>query len=85
MHTKQGIYMESYISKADDCLYLSIRDFARRFSGWTESSIRWLIYNNTNGFNERVVKRIGKVKILLSVPDFWLWIESQNEKKTKGV
>lgn len=61
--------------------YLSIRDFAKQYSTWTESSIRWLIYNNTAGFNEIVVRRIGKSKILLSVADFWDWIERQNRSE----
>lgn len=63
------------------CPYLSIRDFAKTYTSWTESSIRWLIYNNTNGFNDAVVRRIGKSKILLSVSDFWNWIEKQNERE----
>ncbi len=62
------------------CPYLSIRDFAKQYSTWTESSIRWLIYNNTAGFNDTVVRRVGKSKILLSVADFWSWIEMQNRK-----
>lgn len=61
--------------------YLSIRDFAKKYSTFTESSIRWLIYNNTAKFNEIVVRRVGKSKILLSVKDFWRWIEEQNEQK----
>lgn len=61
--------------------YLTIRDFAKQYSTWTESSIRWLIYNNTAGFNETVVRRVGKSKILLSVSDFWNWIEQQNQGK----
>lgn len=64
----------------EKCPYLSIRDFAKHYSTWTESSIRWLIYNNTAGFNETVVRRIGKSKILLSVDDFWQWVETQNRK-----
>jgi|694.fasta_scaffold04531_17 hypothetical protein len=63
------------------CPYLTIRDFAKQYSTWTESSIRWLIYNNTAGFNEIVVRRVGKNKILLSIVDFWKWIEQQNQKK----
>lgn len=61
--------------------YLSIRDFAKLYSTWTESSIRWLIYNNTENFNGIVVRRVGKSKILLSVADFWKWIEMQNQKR----
>jgi hypothetical protein len=61
--------------------YLKIRDFAKQYPTWTESSIRWLIYNNTSGFNEAVVRRIGKAKILLCVADFWNWVEQQNANK----
>lgn len=64
----------------EKCPYLSIRDFAKQYSTWTESSIRWLIYNNTAGFNDIVVRRVGKAKILLSISDFWKWIETQNQK-----
>lgn len=60
--------------------YLSINDFSERYSTWSKSSLRWLIYNNTAGFNEKVVRRVGKTKILLSVKDFWDWIEQQNTK-----
>lgn len=69
------------INNLEKCPYMSIRDFAKQYSTWTESSIRWLIYNNTAGFNEKVVRRIGKAKILLSVDDFWCWVEEQNPKK----
>ncbi len=68
----------------DICPYLTIREFAMKYSTFTESSIRWLIYNNTNGFNETVVRRVGKAKILLSVVDFWNWIEQQNQNN-KGL
>jgi hypothetical protein len=65
----------------NDNPYMTIRDFSRKYSTWTESSIRWLIYNDTAGFNEMVVRRIGNQKIVLSVADFWRWIESQNQNK----
>jgi len=64
----------------EGCPYLTIRDFAKAFPTWTESSIRWLIYTNANNFNELVVRRVGKSKILLSISDFWRWIEAQNTK-----
>ena len=58
--------MEDQVAKiAQSNPYLSIRDFAKHYSTWTESSIRWLIYNNTSGFNDIVVRRVGKNKILL--------------------
>lgn len=61
--------------------YLTIREFAIKYSTFTESSIRWLIYNNTENFNEAVVRRVGKNKILISVRDFWKWIEDQNQQR----
>jgi hypothetical protein len=64
--------------------YLTIREFARRYhETWTEASIRWLIYNNTGDFNNKVVRRIGKTKILLSVSEFWKWVENQNQDGVK--
>ena len=66
---------------SEDNPYLSVREFAKKFSTFTEASIRWLIYNNTTNFNKIVVRRIGKTKILLSVKDFWRWIEEQNDRK----
>lgn len=63
------------------CPYLTIREFAIKYSTFTESSIRWLIYNNTNNFNKVVVRRIGKNKILISVLDFWNWVEQQNASR----
>jgi hypothetical protein len=68
------------INEFNDSPYLTIRDFSKQYPTWTESSIRWLIYNNTAGFNEIVVRRIGKNKILLSIADFWRWVERQNQK-----
>jgi hypothetical protein len=77
--------MEDKINTNQDmyqCPYLTIRGFAKNYSEWTESSIRWLIYNNTAGFNDTVVRRVGKSKILISVIDFWKWIEMQNQNKS---
>ena len=77
-----NIFVQESIKKhlEGESPYLTIRDFAMKYSAWTESSIRWLIYNNTSNFNEIVVRRIGKSKILLSVSSFWNWIEMQNQK-----
>lgn len=75
---------EKILNNIDRSPYLTIRDFAKQYSTWTESSIRWLIYNNTAGFNDTVVRRIGKSKILLSVKDFWNWVEYQNQSKPQS-
>ena len=78
---ENAINLSQYIQER--CPYLSIRDFVKQNSSWTESSIRWLIYNNTAGFNEIVVRRVGKSKILLSVPDFCRWVESNRKIETE--
>ncbi|HAU1183356.1 TPA: hypothetical protein JBI17_11515 [Legionella pneumophila] len=46
------------------------------YPAFTESSIRWLIFNeHQNGFS-RCVKRIGK-KILLDLDQFESWIDER--------
>jgi hypothetical protein len=49
---------------------------------FTESAIRWLIFNeNTNGF-KCCVRRIGK-KVLLDLEQFELWIDEQRQGAAK--
>ena len=64
----------------ESCPYATIREFSMKFPAWSESSIRWLIHTNSYNFNDFVVRRVGKSKILLSISDFWKWIEAQNQK-----
>jgi hypothetical protein len=46
---------------------------------FTESSIRWLIFNEKqNGF-ARCVRRLGK-KVLLDLDQFELWIDEQGKE-----
>ncbi|HHF7367438.1 TPA: hypothetical protein ACPSKY_002571 [Legionella bozemanae] len=57
-------------------LLVSVKKMPDIYPGFTQSSIRWLIFNeNTNGF-KRCVKRIGK-KILIDLEQFESWIDSQ--------
>ncbi|CZJ14446.1 Uncharacterised protein [Legionella pneumophila] len=45
---------------------------------FTESSIRWLIFNeHQNGFS-RCIRRIGK-KVLLDLDQFESWIDEQSQ------
>lgn len=49
---------------------------------FTESAIRWLIFNeNKNGF-KRCVRRIGK-KVLIDLEQFELWIDEQASGASK--
>lgn len=49
---------------------------------FTESAIRWLIFNEQqNGFS-RCIRRIGK-KVLLDLEQFELWIDEQAQGGAK--
>ncbi len=49
---------------------------------FSESAIRWLIFNeNKNGF-KRCVRRIGK-KVLIDLEQFELWINEQVQGASK--
>lgn len=57
----------------------TVKQFAEAFPHHTEHSLRWLIARaDQNGF-ERVIRRIGR-KILLSVDEYFRWVESVNQK-----
>jgi|ERR1700676_379644 len=57
--------------------YLSLREFSKKYVDWSEASLRWLIYENKNNFNDIVLRRVGRRKILISIKDFWEWIENR--------
>lgn len=54
--------------------YLTVRQASEQFTAFSESSIRYLIFNeHTNGFHKCVKRVAGKV--LISVEDFIDYIE----------
>jgi len=59
----------------------SIKQIPQYYPGvFTESSIRWLIFNEkSNGFS-CCVRRVGR-KVLINLDDFEKWIESQKDSK----
>jgi hypothetical protein len=60
-----------------DKVYLTPRQLPSRFPAFTESSIRYLIFNcETNGF-KKCIKRVGR-KLLIDEQQFINWIEAQN-------
>ncbi len=60
-----------------DKVYLTPRQLPERFPAWTESGIRYLIFNaETNGF-KKCIKRVGR-KLLIDEAIFVSWIETQN-------
>jgi len=61
---------------AEQKSYLTVKQVPGRFPAFTESSIRWVIFNgNQNGF-DKVTRRIGR-KILIDEAAFVEWIESK--------
>jgi hypothetical protein len=63
---------------------VSVKKMPELYPGFTQSSIRWLIFNeNHNGF-KRCVKRIGK-KILIDLEQFELWVDSQQGDGNHGL
>ncbi len=56
--------------------FLTVKQFPMHYPAFTESSIRWLIFNEKeNGFF-RCIRRIGK-KILIDTIEFENWVSEQ--------
>lgn len=45
----------------------------------TLSALRHLIFDAENNGFHKVIRRVGR-KVLISEPDFFKWVEEQNEK-----
>ena len=58
----------------------TIKDFCKQNPNFmSESSIRWLIYNEKeNGFDE-VIRRVGR-RIFIDEAQFEIWIDKINDK-----
>ena len=55
-----------------------VRQIPELYPSFTESSIRWLIFNEkSNGFSE-CLRRLGR-KILIDLDQFESWIDQQQE------
>jgi len=56
---------------------LTVSQFASEHPAFSQASLRHLIFDaHTNGF-AKVIRRIGKRKILLEEKSFFKWIEEQ--------
>lgn len=44
---------------------------------WTESAIRWMIFKNTDGFEQRCVRRIGR-RVLIDLDEVERLVDEQN-------
>lgn len=58
-------------SKEDE--FLTVKQTPKQFRVFSESAIRGLISNNTRGFNDQVVHRVGR-KVLISTKCFREWL-----------
>jgi len=55
----------------------TVKQTASLYPAFTQSSIRWLIFNeNSNGFCQ-VIRRIGR-KVLIDLDSFENWVAGQN-------
>ncbi len=55
--------------------YLRVKDVPGKYPAFTESSIRWAIFNSaTNGFN-KVIRKVGR-RVLIDEEAFLQWIDS---------
>jgi len=63
--------------------FLTVRQLPEHYPAFSQSSIRWLIFNSEiNGFNG-CFHRIGR-KIVIDCEKFEAWIGSQNSKNFNG-
>lgn len=59
--------------------FLTIKQLASKYPSFSESSLRYLIFNSKENKLDKAIYRVGK-KILIKEELFFLWIEEQNEK-----
>jgi hypothetical protein len=61
---------------------VTVRQFVLIYPAWTQSGMRWLIFNeNQNGLNMAIV-RIGR-KVLIDVDKFEEWVKEIKENPRK--
>jgi len=70
-------FQEAYI-------YFTVKQLCEQYPAFTEGGIRALIFNeNENGLAESgAIVRIGR-KVLIHIPKFFGWVESQNQGGAK--
>jgi hypothetical protein len=60
--------------------YLTVKQFAEKHIAFSESSLRFLIFNEKNNglADSKVIARVGK-RVLINEERFFNWLEHQNE------
>lgn len=56
---------------------MTVAQFAAEHPAFSQSAIRHLIFDAKSNKFSKVIKRIGKRKILLDEAAFFLWVEEQ--------
>ena len=57
--------------------YLTVKQMAAKHPAFSESSLRYLIFNETKNGIDRAIKRVGR-KILINEALFFEWLEGQD-------
>ena len=64
----------------DNKRYLTVNQMSEAYPAFTQSSLRWIIFNkDTNGFSKCVIK-IGS-KIIIDADAFEQWVDEQRDVK----
>lgn len=61
----------------------TIPQLAGEFPAFSERNLRWLVYDNKQGFADRCVVRIGR-KVLIHVEEFADWLDENRAGEPKG-
>ena len=73
-------YQIKEVNMENNQRYLSVAQLAAEYPAFTQCSLRHLIFNASENDFDKVIRRVGKRKLLLCEKAFHEWIESQNEK-----
>lgn len=63
--------------KEEENVFLTVKQVKQIYPAFTDSSIRWIIFNESRYDRYKWLKRIGK-KILIDKKEFDSWIREQN-------
>lgn len=59
--------------------YLRVKDIPDKYPAFSQSSIRWVIFNaGTNGF-DKVIRKVGR-RVLIDEESFVAWIEGNTRQ-----
>ena len=57
--------------------YLTVKQMATKHPAFSESSLRYHIFNETKNGIDKAIKRVGR-KILINEEYFFKWVEEQD-------